>query len=121
MRRTALSLCCCATIGLAGGAAAEQAPLRLSHDQFKVSSVNADWCANAVDLRVDADDPSVFARPESQVMQGDLVGGVRAVMPFSCPQATRMNLAGWSRGTLVFAGTASADNNWKLVGFYVAP
>lgn len=101
-------------------ATVDASPLRLKHEKFKVTSVRENWCGEVVNLRVDAIESGIFARPGSQLLQGDMVGGVRAVIPFTCPKATRINFSGWSKGKLVFAGAAWAENQWRLIGFYVA-
>ena len=94
------------------------------HDRpnFTGTTVKSDWCGEVVDLKLTAlQDPAIFDPPNSVYLQQKALGVSLVAMGIVCPAVKKITLSGWYRGELYYAGTASVDNDWRLVGLYEEP
>lgn len=110
-----------AALGAAGGALAGQFKF---HDKpnFVGVTLEEDWCGEVVALKLTAlQDPGIFDPPDSEYMQRKALGTSRAALEIVCPGVRKITFSGWYRGELYYAGAASAEDDWRLVGIYAAP
>jgi hypothetical protein len=94
------------------------------HDKphFLGTTLKSDWCGEVVDLKIKAlQDPSIFNPPDSVYLQQKVLGVSLVAMSVVCPEVKKITLSGWFQGELYFAGAASKENDWRLVGLYVEP
>ena len=71
------------------------------------------WCGESVKLDFRAQDAHTF---ESTATIQKMVGGVRAIMSFECPQAQEIVINGIAGGETVWMGKADNAQNWVLSG-----
>lgn len=70
------------------------------------------WCSKSVDLAFRSDNPAVFSGDRAEVQK--ILGGLRAIMGFECPQVEEILLRGQVGGSEVFRGNSSKSNGWIL-------
>lgn len=98
------------------------APLKLKHESFVVTSKSSGWCSSVVQLRIETLQPAkVFDPPNSAFLQMDLLGKVRAIASFTCPNIEKLVFIGWSNSSLYYAAVASKESGWRLKGLYAPP
>lgn len=71
------------------------------------------WCGDSVGLTFVAEDASPFRGDRVAVQE--LLGGVRAVLGFECPQVQEIQISGEVDGNVVYEARASAAEGWVLV------
>ncbi|MEM7080548.1 MAG: hypothetical protein AAF513_18165 [Pseudomonadota bacterium] len=70
-------------------------------------------------IEIVSNDPAHFDGERLELQR--LVGQVRAVLSFNCPQITRITVRGTYRSRLFFAGATDAAWNWRILGLYAPP
>lgn len=74
----------------------------------------ADWCGTTANITIVAQSADQFTQEASTVQR--IVGGVRAVLPFECPGASKIQVTGKVQGQPLYQAYALAANNWALEG-----
>jgi len=78
------------------------------------------WCSRTVDLKVVAlERPDIFNPPDSAYLQFKLAKQSSMIMSSICKRVRKITISGWYRGKLYYAGAATKNDNWKLVGIYL--
>lgn len=123
-RIAALPLRLCASLALlvaAGLASSEEFKF---HDKpnFLGTTLSSHWCGEVVALKITAlQDPAIFNPPDSVYLQQKALGVSLVAMGVVCPQVKKITFSGWYKGELYYAGAASAEDEWRLVGIYAPP
>lgn len=78
-------------------------------------------CGKEVTVTVRAPEEAVFARNRVELQK--LIGGLRAILGFECPNATISNLVvvGEAGGRQVYRGSATASDDWRLTDIRTSP
>jgi hypothetical protein len=101
---------------------AYSASLKLKHEDFVVASKSSNWCGSVVHLEIEASWPGkIFDPPDSAFLQINMLGKVRAIASFNCPNIEKFVFTGWSSGKLYYAAVALKKGGWQLKGLYAPP
>jgi uncharacterized caspase-like protein len=86
---------------------------QLGRHEGLTATVPGDFvCSEQATVMVRAQDPAAFAG--DRVALQKLLGGLRIMLGFECPNLQLLVLVGESAGRQVYRGTASASNGWLL-------
>tara|TARA_R110002073_G_scaffold334037_1_gene522680 strand:+ start:7521 stop:9110 length:1590 start_codon:yes stop_codon:yes gene_type:complete len=83
-----------------------------SHKEFTASVADNFTCSEVVDVKIAADSPTAFQDNPSGLSK--MVGLVRMAMGFDCPQAKKINIAGFHDGKQIVTSAASKSTDWRL-------
>ena len=106
--------CCVVTIGMA--AAAEERELG-RHEALRAMVPGDFQCGEQAEVTVRAPDPSPFAGDRIALQK--LLGGLRIMLGFECPDLQMLVLIGEAAGNEVYRGTASAHEGWVLADLHM--
>lgn len=82
------------------------------HESLRAVVAGDFSCGEQVEVTVRAPEPSMFGG--DRVALQKLVGGLRIMLGFECPNLRQLVLIGEAAGEEVYRGTASADGGWVL-------
>ena len=80
--------------------------------QVLVPTDKTQWCGETAKVTITGQSVDQFV--DNQPVIERVVGGLRAVMSFECPQATTIQIAGVVDGQAFYQASASAARNWQL-------
>ncbi len=72
------------------------------------------WCGPVANITIVGQSGDQFTQNELVIQR--IVGGLRAVMSFECPEATKIQLTGSVNDQPLYQAYATASNNWALQG-----
>ena len=101
--------------------AAQTAQARVigKHSEFVASVPDGFSCAESVTVNIRAASRNAFVEKASDLAK--VVGLVRVVLGFECPQVKEITFDGYHGNRKVTTATVSAASNWKLAGFTKVP
>ena len=80
--------------------------------QVAVPADKDQWCGDTAKVTITGQSVDQFI--DNQPVIERVVGGLRAVLSFECPQATTIQIAGVVGGQVFYQASASAARNWQL-------